>query len=194
MNINLLPEKEIIKSLDKIDLAKKLLCGVLCSVALVVIVNLYFGFIIGHRQGKLTALEKEYHDYLELKESVKKLNQEIDSLDKMSALLEEFSPQQFYWSAKLLDLSEIIPEEIWLNKLQAEIKEDEEKLSLQGYLLPFRIEERPISVLNRFIKRIKEEDKFFKDFSDIFLVDVKAASLKNKEVLEFNIELILKSR
>jgi hypothetical protein len=53
-------------------------------------------------------------------------------------------------------------------------------------------EEKPLSTLNNFIKRLKDDKSFSENFTEIRLVDVKSMSLQNKEVLEFNLELPLK--
>jgi Tfp pilus assembly protein PilN len=192
MSINLLPPEEKTSSVDKHIISRKAICGFLCSLAIIVIINMFFGVILMNKKSTVANLEKRYKIYQGLQEEIKGLNTSVAYLNRELTLIDDFFPKKLYWSEKLLQLSKKVPEEIWFQRLSINTDKERELLRINGSVANLNPEEKPLSLLNKFIKTLKDDQVFSVSFSEIRLVDVKTASLQNKEILEFNLELPLK--
>lgn len=192
MSINLLPPEEKISSVDKQIISRKALCGFLCSLALIVIINMFFGLVLMGKKSVVANLEKRYNIYQNLQGEIKGLDENIAYLNREFDLIDKFFPKKFSWSEKLLELSKKVPDEIWFQRLSIIGEKDKEILKINGYVANLNLEEKPLAILNRFIKMLKDDQSFSTNFSEIRLIDVKASTLKNKEILEFNLELTIK--
>ncbi len=189
MKINLLPESEIARALDKNEIIRRSIFGLLSTLAFIAIFFIIFGINMRFKRSKFVTLEGKYKNYVNLKTEVQTLKDNIHALNKEFGLINSSLFKKFFWSEKLLNISKIMPREIWLRTIRID-KND--KVKIQGLLLPSSSEERPISILSRFIRSLKEDKEFFKDFSEIALVDVKSISVKDKDIYEFNIALTVK--
>lgn len=192
MKINLLPEQEQAANLNKREITKRLLYGVFPVLAFTAAIFFILTVSLNLEKSKFAVMNNKYQNYVNLKRDVQKLKEDVYSLNKESALINSSFFKKFFWSEKLLFLSEIMPAELWLKTIRVG-KENE--IRLQGFLLPSSVaeERRPISILSNFIRSLQENEEFFKDFSEISLVDVKSISTKDKDIFEFNITLIIKN-
>lgn len=192
MKINLLPEQEQAANLNKREITKRLLYGVFPVLAFTAAIFFILTVSLNLEKSKFAVMNNKYQNYVNLKRDVQKLKEDVYSLNKESALINSSFFKKFFWSEKLLFLSEIMPAELWLKTIRVG-KENE--IRLQGFLLPSSVaeERRPISILSNFIRSLQENEEFFKDFSEISLVDVKSVSTKDKDIFEFNITLIIKN-
>lgn len=189
MKINLLPESEISRALDKNEIIRRSVAGLLFSLAFIALFFIIFGINMRFKRSKFVTLEGKYKKYVTLKAKVKTLKDRIYALNKEFGLINTSLFKKFFWSEKLLSISKIMPREIWLRSLRVDKKG---KVKMKGLLLPSSSEERPISILSQFIRSLKEDREFSKDFSEIALVDVKSISVKDKDIYEFNISLTIK--
>jgi Tfp pilus assembly protein PilN len=192
MSINLLPPEEKISSVDKQIISRKALCGFLCSLAVIVIINMFFGIVLMNKKAVVANLEKRYKIYQDLQGDIKGMDENVAYLNREFALLERFFPKKFFWSEKLLELSKKLPEEIWFQRLSISGEKTKETLKINGSVANLSLEEKPLAILNRFIKTLKDDQSFSENFSEIRLIDVKSSSINNKEILEFNLELPIK--
>ncbi len=188
MRIDLLPESEASKKLEQQMIIRKAIYGLIGSLILIGSITIYFAIDMNLKRAKFLKLEGKYQRYVNLKRDVQTLKEDIQYLNKEFELIDSLF-KKFYWSEKLLLLSQLMPQEIWLKKLEID---QEGEIKMRGFLLPPQAEERPISVLSEFIKRLQENDNFFRDFSEITLIDVKSVTSNEKEVFEFNMNLRLK--
>ncbi len=186
MAINLLPEKEIIKSLDKKEIIKKFVCGVLCSLAVIVLVNIYLKVSLETKKVSLKKLQSKYKEYLSLREAKNKLEKEITELKRKKVIIKRASPQHRNWTSNLIRLTELMPEEMWLNKLAANTNLNTNTIQIEGFLFTLDIYKRPISILNDFIKSLNNTDVFY----NINVRNIRTVSLKGKEALKFNLSLL----
>lgn len=189
MKINLLPEQKGTNALDKDEIIKRLFYGVssvlVFAAALFVVLTINLKF----KQSKFTVLDYRHQNYVNLKNEIQKLKENIRFLNKENGLIKSSFTKKFFWSEKLLILSKCMLPELWLKTIRVD---KENQMKLKGFLLPALTKERPIAILSNFIRRLQQNKEFFKDFSEISLVDIKSASTKGKEVYEFNIALIIK--
>lgn len=189
MYINLLPEQEITRAIDRNEIIRRSLYGLASAFALIALLYIVFAVNMKIKRSRFVNLESKYQNYIDLRNEVQTLKEDIYSLNKGFGLINESLFKKFFWSEKLLNISEIMPDELWLNSIK--IGRGNE-IKLQGFLLPVSTEERPIAVLSRFMRRLQENKEFFKDFSEVSLVDVRSVSAKDKEIFEFNIALKIK--
>ena len=189
MKINLLPESETTKVLDKNEIIRRSIFGLLFTLATIAIFFISFGINMRFKRLEFVTLESKYKNYVSLKTEVQTLKEGIHALNKEFGLIDSSLFKKFFWSEKLLSISKIMPKEIWLREIRLDKKD---QVKVQGLLLPSSSEERPISVLSQFIRSLKEDKAFSKDFSEIALVDVKSIFVKDKDIYEFNIALTVK--
>ena len=189
MKIDLLPPDVIPLSFIIRSFVKKTLCGILWVIVVAVLASMYFGVVIGMKKNSLSTLETKQKEFTALKANVNTLQKTIDSLNKESILIDRILSNKFYWSEKLSKLVEMIPVDMWLAKISIK---NGKQMSIKGYLLPTNYEDRPIAILSKFIRTIQDNTGFAKDFSEISLVDTQAVKIKDKEVFEFNINLLVK--
>ena len=188
MKINLLPGEEAAKGIDKNEIIKRSVYGSSLIVILAAVIFLILTFNLIFKQTKNATLSNKYEEYASLKNEVQQLKEEVHTLDIESELINSLFFKKVFWSEKLLTLSKIMPPELWLKTIQMD---NESQIRLRGFLLPALVEERPISILSKFIRSLQEDEEFFKNFSEISLVDVKSIAEKGKEVYEFNIALMI---
>ena len=191
MRIDLSPTKQP-KALKSKFIIKRFIISVFCSILIVFIVNVYFSLTLDLKKAKLSKSKEKYKLYLSLQNDVSDLEKQIDSFNSRRSMYKKMLYKRFLWSEKLVQLAKIIPEEMWLRKLTLETKDENELLRIHGSLFTLNKADKPIWLLNNFIKTIQTNNNFFKDFSDIYLIDTRTISTNNKEVLDFNMELILK--
>jgi len=171
---------------------KRGILGILVSLSAVLAMNFYYDINLKYEENRILQLQEKHQAYLKSETQMQEIKKDVEYLDKKISAFNNLLPRRFYWSEKLLSLARIIPEEIWLRKLSIERKDSREMLKLRGFLFTLRADERPISVLNNFIKALKADKSFFGDFSNMSLVDTRMTSVKNRNVLEFNMELSVK--
>ena len=186
MYINLLPEQEIARVIDKNEIIRRSLYGLASAFAFIALLYIVFAVNMKLKRSKFVTLESKYQNYIDLKNEVQTLKENIYSLNKEFGLINASLFKKFFWSEKLLSISKLMPDDLWLNAIRVGRGNE---IKLQGFLLPGSTEERPIAILSRFMRRLQENKEFFKDFSEISLVDVRSISAKNKEIFEFNIAL-----
>lgn len=186
MNINLLPEQEAARALDRNEIIRRSLYGLASIFVFIAFLYIVFAINMKIKKTKFVSLEGKYQNYIDLKNEVQALKENIYSLNKEYGLINSSLFKKFFWSEKLLSISEIMSGELWLKSIRVGSGKE---IKLQGFLLPGSTEERPISILSRFMRKLQENKEFFKDFSEISLVDVRSVSAKDMEIYEFNIAL-----
>ncbi|UCC95857.1 MAG: hypothetical protein JSW40_03690 [Candidatus Omnitrophota bacterium] len=187
MKINLLPQDEISKSRDIKIILRKSVYAILASLFLIGCINIFFEINKRQNQSRYNALKSKHDSYVELKREVDELTTTIQYLNQEFNLISSSVLNKFYWSEKLLELSKIMPREIWLKRIKIDKRGE---MKLEGYLLPSTMEESPLSILSSFIKTLQSHEEFSKDFSEISLGNVRVITMKKQEILEFNITLL----
>jgi len=198
MSINLIQKEDKLGLIEKKVIFKKFIYNTIFSLIVWGCVNLYFSFILINTNKKVAALEKEFNNYTNLQKKIEASQNELDELNKKLKILKSFYKRDFFWSEKLLILTKSMPNEMWLENLKIEKVDKKEILKLNGYIYASDTQEKSISILNNFIKSLKEDEFFFKDFADINLVDAKATIKEinsvniNKNILRFELNIYTK--
>ena len=190
MSINLLLEQDSNKKKDIKSLLKKSVFG--CVIALIIggIIYTVVYTKLQSKKEEFIILKDTYDQHQNLQNEIEKLKSDISSFQGKINLQNDPLFKKFYWSEKLIIFSQMIPKEIWLKT----IKIDESgNLKLHCFLLPPKSEKRPLSIIRDLIKKLQNNNKFYKDFKEISLVDLKSSSIKDKEILIFNLTLSIKN-
>ncbi len=198
MGINLNLEKQrgvLLKS--KVIPKAALAVSVILSVWLSIFVSLRWD--LNRKKQVLQKFEEKNRIYVSLKNKITFLEKEQENLLKEKKLLDTFLGQPFFWSEKISTLADALPEEAWLRRVAFNKEREAEILKISGFLFSAGEERKPLTILNQFIKALRENPSFFQHFSEINMVDAKTtqstggtSSGEVNEILEFNLELPLK--
>ena len=189
IEINLLPEKmrKQKKTYLKLDLKmmgefKMLAGGVLVGVLILLLVLLSIGSAVRKRQTiKLMRVEEKIGPQKVQAEAV---NKEASILKMKMAALDGITKRRFLWAEKLNGLSGLVLPGIWFTRISTD---SYERLIIEGSAISK--EEKAMATVGKFMKNIKENSPFFKDFSDIKLETVQRKSIDERDVVDFRIAL-----
>jgi Tfp pilus assembly protein PilN len=189
MTINLLPNSELREYYDRDLTLKKAAIAIIVPV--VIMCFIFPPILISrHAQAqRLKKLEEKYSAYVAIEAEVKKNKDDLAYLHNRSKLLENVLPEKFYWSEKLVALAKTIPPQAWIHQLSIQ----NDGLSINGFIYSERAVERPLEILNKFIKALNTSEDFANDFKTIALIDVKTGTgIDDKQILEFNLLVSVK--
>ncbi len=137
-----------------------------------------------------------YGQFKQLEEELKKAKEERISISKLQV-------RRVEWSQKLRDLSEIMPDDLWLTDLSLktvkkrkkgsrEVEEEEIYLIIKGATVPVLGQERADSIA-QLISSLNSLDSFQRDFEPATLVKYTHFSRgRRRELMEFEISAKLK--
>jgi Tfp pilus assembly protein PilN len=187
IEINLLPEEFRKKespfklNLD-IDRFKVWIAGGIGAILVLLIIFLSLGLFIRKFQiNKLLTKEKGFSYRLSQIEGV---NKEISVLKVKMSVLDELTKRRFLWARKLNQLSDLMLPGIWLTHVYTD---SENRFMIEGSVIS-KSEEEMASV-GKFMKNIKEDVEFFKDFRNIKLESVQRNNRNNMDIVDFKIAL-----
>ena len=190
MHINLLPEQNSNKSQTTKTILKISIFGFLIVSLLTGILYTSINVTLIANKKEFLVLKDTYDQHQNLQKEIEELKKNISFLQGKTNLLNHPLFKKFYWSEKLIIFSQMLPKEIWLKTIKVDKSGN---LKLHCFLLPPKSEKRPLSLIRDLIKNLQNNDEFFKDFTEISLVDLKSSSLKNKEILIFNLMLSIEN-
>ncbi|MFH1856301.1 MAG: hypothetical protein ABH836_03600 [Candidatus Omnitrophota bacterium] len=155
------------------------------------LITLYFilGIITSIKVNDLNKLNNEWQAVSGDKEHVDNLKEEIGQLKKKADIIDEITNSRFLWAKKLNQLSDLMIDGIWLDNLSLGQRKDRAVLILKGKV--FSKDKEETALIGDFIKNIRQEKDFFKDFSEIELESIKRRKLGETEVMEFNLILFV---
>lgn len=220
ITINLLPEelraKESSLAQFKIDFKgnARLFKNVAISAVAVLIVTHIVLFFIGARSSSLSGgLERKYSRLLPEKKEYESLKVEADIANGKAKAIDGLLANRFSWAGKLNELSDCVPQGIWLTDLsydektsqiavqvpvssmrsgvKKEITKTETKeavlryLNISGYATSMG--EQGTALVGKFIAQMKESAAFFADFSEIKLESIKSEKVLEQEAMSFKI-------
>ena len=190
IEINLLPEelrKKKSESHFKLNLqAEKLkfwIAGGAAGILIFIIIGLALGsFIRGAQISKFLAREKNFSSRLSQLDSV---NKEISVLKVKMGALDTLTKRKFIWAEKINQLSDLVLPGIWFTRVYTDPSEN--KLMIEGGVIS-KSEEAMASV-GKFMKNLKDDAQFFKDFKNIKLESVQRKAKDERDIVDFKIAL-----
>jgi Tfp pilus assembly protein PilN len=127
-----------------------------------------------------------------LAENIEDLKRREESLKEELDNIEVYLDRGLIWSNKLIQISNIIPEEVWLTRISFKREKDKkENLNIQGALVPLA-DTPAINVLSAFMNKLKEDEEFFSDFEDLLIREIRTSTKKSIDIMEFELQLVLK--
>ena len=189
IEINLLPEELRKKKSEPVfnlnmdaDKLKFWLGGGVIAVLVLIVITFSMGSFIRKAQIKnLVAKEKGFSDRISEIDSV---NKEINILKAKMAVLDQLTKRNFLWAEKLNQLSDLVLPGIWFNRVYTD---SENRLMIEGSVVS-KSEEAMASV-GKFMKNMKDNQGFFRDFKNIKLESVQRNNKGNADIVDFNIAL-----
>ena len=189
IEINLLPEELRKKKSEpafnlniEAEKLKFLVIGGIVGIFIFIIIALVLGsFARSGQINKLLAKEKNFSEKLS---QVEAINKEISVLKANMAVLDQLTNRKFLWAEKLNQLSELVLPGIWFTRIYTD---SENRLIVEGSVIS-KSEEAMASV-GKFMKGLKDDQRFFKDFKNIKLESVQRKNKEERDVVDFKISL-----
>ncbi|MCX5687144.1 MAG: PilN domain-containing protein [Candidatus Omnitrophica bacterium] len=189
IEINLLPE-ELRKKKSEFSFnfnmeAEKLkfwIIGGAVGILMLIFMMLFtVSFIRKIQIDSLLAREKDFSSKFSQVDSV---NKEIAVLRAKMSALDQLTKRKFLWTEKLNQLSDLILPGIWFTHVYTD---SENRLIIEGSVVS-RSEEAMASV-GKFMKNLKDDRQFFKDFKNIKLESVQRKNKEENDMVDFKIAL-----
>jgi len=208
LEINLLPENLKKNTSDlSIDISKLPILRI-TGIVLVAIIGLQFllGMVNRIQRSRLSKVRSAYEAMLPDKTRLDKLKSERYTVLTRIDALDGFDESGIKWSGKLSRISQLINPGVWLNKMEIKrqiVQRTEEMLDPATNIVnkrTIKVPRRSLAVhgtvvslgggeetalVSKFIKNLKSDDEFFKDFTDIELETIRRDRIKDIEVMEF---------
>lgn len=146
--------------------------GLLGTCGLTLILISFFSFLIINtvliqKNKELKTIEDKWQKILDLKKELGLHKREIENLEQRSKVIDYLMANRILWSKKLNELSDLITDGIWLNKVEL----DKKLLTMEGSVYSENKDEE--AIVGNFMNSIKRHKSFFKDFNDIELKIIK---------------------
>ncbi|MDO8603391.1 MAG: PilN domain-containing protein [Candidatus Omnitrophota bacterium] len=189
IEINLLPEglrkkkTELSFNLNiEAEKLKFLIVGGAIGILIFIIIALSLGsFIMDAQIKKLLARENNFSGKISHIDSV---NKEIAVLKSKMTALDQLTKRKFLWTEKLNQLSDLILPGIWFTHIYTD---NENRLIIEGSVVSKS--EEAMAFVGKFMKNLKDDQVFFKDFSNIKLESVQRRNKEERDIVEFKIAL-----
>lgn len=181
IEIDLLPEELKLspkKEIKKIE-TKQFLRFLPAVCAIVIIIHIYFAFVLLVKNFQFQTLEKKWQGLKPQKKALEEFQKESALLSRDTQVIEQFIKQRVIWAEKLNRLSLDLPAGIWFNEISILAKD----FKLKGSAVSTAKTE--ISLINKFLNNLKNDNVFFKDFVNLELGSVQVRIVGVREVVDF---------
>ena len=116
---------------------------------------------------KADNIETRWQEILVLKNEYGGYKKQLKSLEERSLVVNYLMADRIYYSQKLNELSDLLVDGIWLNKVDL----NNEILTIEGKV--YSKEGKEEAIVGNFMNNIKYHESFFKDYSDVELKIIK---------------------
>jgi len=189
IEINLLPENIRKKNLPYLNLDFKMLAefkvlagGIAAGALVLLVIILLIGSSVRKRQ--VLNLIREEESIGPRRVQAETVNKEISLLKVKLAVLDDITRRRFLWAQKLSELSDMVLPGIWFTRIYTDM---DKRLIIEGSVISK--EEKAMASVGKFMKDVRENSLFFKDFSNIKLEQVQRRSIDERDVVDFRIAL-----
>ena len=189
IEINLLPEELRKKKSEpcfnlnmEAEKLKFWIGGGAVGILILIVTMLFLGSFIRKAQiNGLLAREKNFSSRLSQIDSV---NKEIAVLKAKMSILDQLTKRKFLWTEKLNQLSDLVLPGIWFTHVYTD---SENRLIIEGSV--FSKSEEAMASVGKFMKNVKDDQQFFKDFKNIKLESVQRKNKEERDMVDFKIAL-----
>ncbi|MFC1658588.1 hypothetical protein ACFL1D_04285 [Candidatus Omnitrophota bacterium] len=186
IKINLLPEEFRPKEVKYIIPPELFLMVVLSVFSLVVIVHLYFGGQLLFKSLQYKSLDKQWKLLESQREMADEWKNDYEFSSQQREQIGRLVSGRLTIYDKLEALSSSLPNGVWFNRLDF----SQERFLLEGSVVSLKKDQ--MSLLNVFLKRLKEDKRFFTDFARLELGRMNMRLLGGYQVMNFVVEGDLK--
>ncbi|MFA5388920.1 MAG: hypothetical protein WC312_04100 [Candidatus Omnitrophota bacterium] len=189
IEINLLPEELRRKKTEpafSLDMGsgkmKFLAAGGAAGILVLIVIAFFLGTSIRNSQiDRLLAKEKNFSVRFS---RVDNINKEIALLRSKTAVLDQLTKRKFLWAEKLNRLSDLALPGIWFTHVYTDA---ENRLIIEGSVISKS--EEAMAFVGKFMKNVKDDQGFFRDFKSVKLESVQRKSKGERDVVDFKIAL-----
>jgi Tfp pilus assembly protein PilN len=189
IEINLLPEELRKKKSEPVfnlnmeaEKLRFLAIGGAAGILILIVMALSLGSFIRKAQiNGLLAREKVFSDRLS---KIYEINKEITVLKAKMVVLDQLTKRKFLWTEKLNQLSDLILPGIWFTHVYTD---SENRLMIEGSVISKS--EEAMAFVGKFMKNVKDDQRFFKDFKSIKLESVQRKNKEERDAVDFKISL-----
>ncbi len=185
--------------------ASNLLPFLYVIIAVLMIAWFILSFVIMKDKKELANLGKKKGNFSVSISEIKQVSLQKELLKKRVELLESLSSRKVFWSSKLEQVAEFIPQGVWLTEISLDklepatkgTKKDKESqldkfmLSIKGSAYAYKIQDA-VSYIGNFNNLLKNNEDFARDFSAIELSNVAKSSIGKTDIMNFEFGLSLK--
>ena len=188
IEINLLPENLRKKNQFQFDLdlqaaSVRLIGGGALLGALIVLI-IFFSVGSSIRKAQVSRLIKREQDMAQQTSQAETISRDVSVLNAKMAALDEVTQRSFLWARKLNQLSDLVLPGIWFTRIYMD---SGNRLMVEGSVISK--EEEAMASVGKFMKGLREDEAFFKDFTNVKLESVERQGLDKRDVVEFKIIL-----
>lgn len=193
IELNLLPA-ELRKKRSRIELPKiPLIPLALAIIGSLVLLQLLLGGLILMCKNQLSRADKIWQDLAPEKVELDSIKLAIKTASRKTRAIEELIKKRLSWARLLNELSSSLTANIWLTDFSYQEKAKAHALTLSGSA-SVKGDEEATRDIARFIKALKANKNFFKNFEDIELVSMKKSSLAKQELMDFTLSCRFKKK
>jgi len=188
IEVNLLP-KELRKPARKVNIELpdvKFVPIAIGLVALIIFIQLALSFTVNAKRRRVVELEKKWSDLRPKKEEVLVIDRQVNALGDRLNSISDIKKTSVSWARKLNALSDSLIPGMWLTSLTVEDDSGRRYLSIRGNISSFWKDET--AMIGKFMKTLKENRSFAKDFEEIKLDTIQQKTVKDSEVMDFSIK------
>jgi len=188
IEVNLLP-KELRKPARKVNIELpdvKFVPIAIGLVALIIFIQLALSFTVNAKRRRVVELEKKWSDLRPKKEEVLAIDRQVNALGDRLSSISDIKKTSVSWARKLNALSDSLIPGMWLTSLTVEDDSGRRYLSIRGNISSFWKDET--AMIGKFMKTLKENRSFAKDFEEIKLDTIQQKTVKDSEVMDFSIK------
>jgi len=190
-------------------------------IGIFIALHLILFLVMAYANLSYASINKKYAQILPQKKEADALKVQYDAINKKVGVIEELMGKRFSWTNKLNALSDCVTPGIWLRDLSYEEKTTQgttthpggtpsaadmkakkepapkgKTANVQKYIVisgyASSMGEQATLLIGRFMKSLKDDEKFYSDFSDIQLGAIRSDKIDQQEVMSFTITCLFK--
>jgi len=186
IEINLLPDNLKIKQKKVFDLKKVPIFPIIFgTIGALVVVHLLLVVVVRVNKMTLARVKQEWKELAPKKTMIDSLKQKVTNINSKIGAIEKLTEERIIWAKKMNDLSNSMPSNIWLSSLSYNKNGSDSALALEGFAAGTT--EEGAAYVARFIKALKVNRDFYKDFHDIELESMRRTLIDKDEVMNFKL-------